>query len=109
MDTTYTWFTTFQASRVLILLLNIQTNPLLAKIPGKRVTTMLSIGSLSDFSRIENARLYSFEGYNDIDMSDDIVSMNVIGNRVNDFAIFYLIPSMLLATTHMFQEVQKIS
>jgi len=92
-----------------MVLLNIQTDPFLAKILGKRVTTMLSIRSLSDLSRIENRRLYSFEGYNDIHMSDDIISMNIIGNPVNDFIIFYLIPSMILATTHMFQEVQKIS
>jgi len=42
-------------------------------------------------------------------MSDDIVAMNVIGNGVNEFIIFHLIPSMILATTHMFQEVQNFS
>jgi len=52
MDRAYAWLTTCQASRVLMVLPNIQTGPFLAKIPGKRVTTMLSTGSLSHLSRI---------------------------------------------------------
>ena len=52
MDRAYTWLTTYQASRVLMVLLKIQTEHLLTKIPGKSVTTMLTIGSLSNLSRI---------------------------------------------------------
>jgi len=44
-----------------------------------------------------------------MNMSDDIVSTNVIGNGVNEFILFHLIPSMILATSHVFQEVQKFS
>jgi len=68
MDRTYTWLTASQASGVPIVLLNIQTEPLLTKISDERAATALNAGSLSDLSSIANASLYGLEDYHGIDM-----------------------------------------
>lgn len=68
MDRAYTWLTASQASGVPIVLLNIQTEPLLTKISDERAATALNAGSLSDLSSIANASLYGLEDYHGIDM-----------------------------------------
>lgn len=68
MDRASTWLTACQASGVPIVLLNIQTEPLLTKISDERAATALNAGSLSDLSSIANASLYGLEDYHGIDM-----------------------------------------
>lgn len=68
MERAYTWLNACQASGVPILLLNIQTEPLLTKISDERAATALNAGSLSDLSSIANASLYGLEDYHGIDM-----------------------------------------
>lgn len=85
-----------------MVLINIQIDAFLTYIPGSITTIVLNKRSISSLSSIENVRLYNFEDYNGINMSDEIVSMNVIGNGVNDIIRFRLITKMILATIGMF-------
>lgn len=102
MDRAYTWSIASQASGLPMVLLNIQIEASLTWVHSKIKTIVLNKRSISTLSNIENVRLYNFEDYNAIKMSDEIVCMNVIGNGVNDIIRFHLIKKMILDAIGMF-------
>ena len=98
----YTWLISYQTSGLPMVLLNIQIEAFLTQVPGRITTIVLNKRSISSLSIIENVRLYNFEDYNAIKMSDEIVCTNVTRNGVNDIIRFHLITKMILAAIGMF-------